>query len=362
MEKISFNPEKELQSGGFYSSFYPTGPSLFGVTKVPSLTYPISPKENLKLLLDRKDPLWMPAMGEVLDIDPYDFADNRARSFVREVKALQPEEQGGKDWFGVDWVFSPSAGGSMVAPGNPKVKDITKWEEYITFPDLSKIDFKAIAERNKELLSERDRMISTTQFTGLFERLISFVDFENAALAMIDEDEQEAVHRLFDRLCVFYDEIIGLSKEHFDIDILTFHDDWGSQRAPFFSLDTCREMLVPYLSRIVESCHKRGIIFHFHSCGKNELLVPAMIEAGVDFWVPQPMNDTCMLIEKYGDKLIFGAGLRPDPSANMREEAQKFADKYSGNKSILCFLMGAPSTESELYTSLYSITRERYCN
>ena len=70
-----------------------------------------------------------------------------------------------------------------------------------------------------------------------------------------------------------------------------FHDDWGSQRAPFFSYDTVEEMLLPYLTRIAASAHKYGCFFELHSCGKNQSLVTLMAKAGVDAWQPQPMND-----------------------------------------------------------------------
>ncbi|MBQ3165842.1 MAG: hypothetical protein IJC01_00740, partial [Clostridia bacterium] len=84
------------------------------------------------------------------------------------------------------------------------------------------------------------------------------------------------------------------------------HDDWGSQRAPFFSLDTCMEMIVPHIKKIVDFCHSKGLWFQQHSCGKNEMLVPAYIAAGVDLWCPQPMNDIVKLVKEYGDKLLFG--------------------------------------------------------
>ena len=35
------------------------------------------------------------------------------------------------------------------------------------------------------------------------------------------------------------------------LDGVLFHDDWGSQRAPFFSLDVCMEMVAAYLKQIV---------------------------------------------------------------------------------------------------------------
>jgi uroporphyrinogen-III decarboxylase len=189
------------------------------------------------------------------------------------------------------------------------------------------------------------------------------MDFENAALAMIDEDLQDGVHRLFDALCVFYDKLIEKFKTYYHADILLFHDDWGSQRAPFFSLNTVREMLVPYLSRIVDSCHRRGMYFELHSCGKNEMLVPAMIEAGVDIWSPQEMNDIKMLLDKYGSQLVFGvrAPLAPEMTeAETEQAAEKFFREFGSYRGVIASAFAMGSNAAAFFRKLYSLSRETY--
>ena len=71
------------------------------------------------------------------------------------------------------------------------------------------------------------------------------MEFESAAMALIDEDQQEYVHGLFSRLATFMTSSSATTPSTSTPTASHFHDDWGSQRAPFFSLDTCREMLVP---------------------------------------------------------------------------------------------------------------------
>ncbi|MDO4515137.1 MAG: methyltransferase, partial [Lachnospiraceae bacterium] len=74
------------------------------------------------------------------------------------------------------------------------------------------------------------------------------------------------------------------------------------------------------------------LIFQLHSCGCNELLVPAMIEAGVDIWCGQPMNNKKMLYEKYGKDIILGVELPPvseDADDETIEAAAKaFVEEY----------------------------------
>ena len=160
---------------------------------------------------------------------------------------------------------------------------------------------------------------------------MSLLGVEEAAMALIDEDDKEDVKEFFDALCVFYDKLIDKYKTYFNPDIILFHDDWGTQRSPFFSAATTREMFLPYLSRLVESCHSRGIIFELHSCGFNEPNVPVMLEAGVDIWTGQQMNDTKKLIELYGDKLLFQVEAPVFLPGTPKEEIVKTAEAFFEN-------------------------------
>jgi hypothetical protein len=262
--KLPFS--EELESSGSYPSIRQGEP---GAKKRKS---PIAPRENYMRLFKGGKPLWIPLAGDLNSFNPIIVPDNICRAMVTETETVEPEKCGGLDWFGVRWNYVPVAGGSMVQPGDPKVKDITQWEKYIAFPDLDKLDWEGSALKNKNYLDD-DRPCNMTIFTGLFERLISFIDFEGAAVALIDEDEQPAVHRLFDRLADFYIDLIKHFKKYYNVEIITFHDDWGSQRSPFFSTDTWEEMILPYLKRIIDAAHKLGVLFELHSCGMIEPIV-----------------------------------------------------------------------------------------
>jgi len=280
-------------------------PGFLGATTKKYQT-PITPKENYRLVYERKTPLWLPIGGDSLTFNPRIDPDNVARCFCFEANPLTPEEYvGGLDKFGIEWVYVPVAAGSMVKPGNPMLDDANNWKKVMKFPDIETWDWEASKAANADFLNT-DRFISIMIMTGFFERLISLMDFDKAAMAMIDEDQQDAVHELFDALADLYIKMIDKYIENYGIDLLTFHDDWGSQRAPFFSLATAREMIVPHLKKVTDHCHASGIFFEMHSCGKNELLVPAYIEAGCDSWNGQGMNDKEMIYEKYGDQIILG--------------------------------------------------------
>lgn len=264
-----------------------------------SFVSPITSRENDILTASHREPAWV---GQELNhVFPREIPDNIARGFVIDGRPYDGP-MGGRDIFGVEWVYVPVVRGSMEKPGVRPVRDIERWEDDITFPDLDKLDWASIRE-GAERVRRPDKITSTMVYTGFFERLISFLGFEDAAVALIDECQQDAVHRLFDRLCIHYDQLFARMKEYMGLEYVVFHDDWGAQRSPFFSEDTCREMLLPYLTRVVESAHRNGMYFNFHCCGKVEDFVPLMIEAGADAWDGQPLNDIWGLYHRYGDRI-----------------------------------------------------------
>lgn len=339
LKRVQFSPE-ELEVRGEFST------TKKGAIPRKRYSTPVMPKENYREVFNRRLPLWIPCENDTKQMFPGVNPDNHARGQIFEASHIPPEEiVDFHDMFGIKWVYDFGVGGSMVVPGAPLLTNVNDWESAIKFPDIDKWDWEGARKANAEFVSEPDRLLTITISTGLFERLISFMDFQNAALALIDEDQGEALHALFSRLCDLYDSIIGKYKECFNPDLICFHDDWGGQQSPFFSLGTVREMLVPYLSRVAESVHSRGMFLDLHSCGKIEMLVPAMIEAGVDSWTGQPMNDKDFLYERYGDRLILGV----DPDVSFGPElsdeeavaaAKRFVARYAPNyetKPVLAY-------------------------
>lgn len=312
----------------------------------PRFTTPISARENALAMFRGELPLWAPLRSDFLQIRCECYPDNVARA------------RGGRDIFGVEWEFVEEVGGAMVRPGLPTVPDISRWEDFISIPDPESYDWENDPAR-KDAAGQPGLVRATTIMNGYFERLISLMDFENAIVSLIDEDQQEGVHRFFDRLTQFYERILEKLSQYFQVEFITFHDDWGSQRAPFFSINTCREMILPYLRRVVDKAHSLGMIFELHSCGKIEMLVPLMIEAGVDAWAGQDINDKLSVRKLYKNRLVLTAA--PDNKPDMTtEEMHDFARRtFDGiAKEGACILHIRPNPKFE--EILYVAGRKAY--
>ena len=318
----------------------------------------ITAKENYRRRLSGEKAEWIPLAG-VRNADskalmPRMNKDFIARHFVFD--AEPPYEYGDNiyrsDWFDLDWEYVPAVGGSTVHPGAPKVPDISHWEDYVSVPTIDMFDFAECYEKNKEYFPP-DCLSETVIMTGFWERLMSLMDVENAAVALIDEEQQEGVHRLFDQLSDFYCQYFTEMKKYFDLDMVQIHDDWGHQHSTFFSPDTAREMIGPYIKKVADCVHSQGMFFELHSCGKNETLVPVYIEMGVDLWAPQLMNDVYGLAQKYkGSGLFFGVHEHPDlpedmPESEVIKAAHEWVEKYIDLDTVAFFMIlpGMPGAD-----------------
>lgn len=305
-------------------------PSYPGAPAIPYYDFPVTMKEAYAGMLSRQ-PVWQIVGMETQLFAPGINPDNIARGFAFEGKPFNPvKEGGGKDIFGIKWEYIPEVGGSMVRPGKPFLEDANEWREKLVWPDIESWDWEGSAKLNEKFL-KTDKYVVAWFMNGWFERLISFMDFDGAILALVDEDQKDAVKELFDKLTDLYIRIFDKFLTYFPgIDGFNVHDDWGSQRETFFAPDVVAEMIVPYMKRVTDFLHSKGKTCELHSCGQILKQVPNMIAAGWDCWMPQPMNDTKKIYELYGGKIVIGVSPEPfDPATTLEEEQRAIAKAYA---------------------------------
>ena len=355
-----FDP-KELVVASETPSRMPGGPT------TPIYSFPVTPKEAVCAMM-RREPVWQITGIESKLFTPRLLPDNVARAFVFEEEPFDfLNDGGGKDMFGIEWEFVPSAFGSMVRPGNPTLDDSNEWPDKIVWPDIDSWDWEGSAKRNNDAFLASDSYNNCWFQTGWFERLVSMMDFEGALMALFDEDQKDATKELLGKISELYIRIFDKYITYFPkIDGFCIHDDWGSQKETFFAPAIAEEMIVPHMRKVTDFIHSKGKYCEFHSCGQILKQVPNMILAGWDSWVGQEMNDTQKIYELYGDKIMIGViPDRFDPDATSEEEqraaARAYADKYCrpDKPSTYNYSGGALLTRA-FREELYIRSRENY--
>ncbi len=291
-------------------------------------------------------PMWMPVW---LKDNQYCWPD---------VVLEHPEyERDGVDWWGTEWVWVEIAGGMMVKPGFVTIKDIKKWREQMPCPNLDLIDFEGDAKLQTARY-DNDRMHVFHLTEGLFERLHEAMPFDKALLLFYEEPE--AVQEFFKGIADFKIELLKKIFEHYEpIDYVIYGDDWGTQRAGFFSNEMFREAIMPQTKRILDFIHSEGKYVELHSCGLTQQYIEEIIEMGCDAWTPQAINDFDRLTEKYGRRITLTVPVEGLAEAESEEDARAlvraFVEHYAPRGRIIAgFLMNpdpviAKAADEELY-------------
>ena len=168
-------------------------------------------------------------------------------------------------------------------------------------------------------------------------------------MALMDEDQEDALLELFDALSDLYCRLVDKYAQYYDLDSILIHDDWGTQRAPFFNSEVAAKFLVPNMKKVVDRIHSHGLVANLHSCGclyrtggANQ--VENIIAAGWDAWyLMTDINDTRDVFERYGDKLTIFVepankpDFENDSEEVLREKAREFV-KFVAVPGKSCFL------------------------
>lgn len=290
----------------------------------------LTKKENYRLAL-KHDPnqQWVPFSNDCCQM-----------MSVSVLQEKPPFGQNGTDWYGGSWLWDGMCFGH--APDvrqEPIVKDITRWRDYVHFPDVESLDWEAAAARDTAQLDRENCHIRYTMDMGPFERANNLLGYTEAFMAMAEEPE--AYKELIDAIADFKIQLLHKILPLYRPDEVMFHDDLGTSIGPMISLDMYREILKPAHKRIIDTVHSYGVLYNHHSCGKMELFIDDLIEIGVDLINPiQRINDWKSIAEKYGDKVVFDVGCgnndRPElTTEDIHEEVHTLIDTFGPTHGLI---------------------------
>lgn len=288
---------------------------------------PISYKENMKLVLEHKEPEYMPL------IEDFDQAYPRGLDFVNEAPAIEgPPVQ---DWFGQYWTYEPNIRGANPTPGRHLIEDITTWRDVMKFPDLDKLDWAGHAAEDTSGWDRDQRMSRITIGFGMWERLFSTMDFVECLIAL--KEEPEACYDFFgavaDHKIRLYERVIHYYKP----DQVVLHDDYGNSSSMFMSPETWRALLKPHLGRVIKSITDQGVLYEHHCCGYMAPIAEEIADLGASsFNTVHISNNPPELKKKLGHKLAMFGGFdnqfidRPDTTEEMvRAHVRKTIDEMA---------------------------------
>jgi len=246
----------------------------------------------------------------------------------------------GPDAWGVLWTNlgpDPVVDGNMVAKDFRLFDDITQWRDKVHFPPLEHMPIGPVLNgiaASMHVDREQD-VVGVLLLSGQFERLNEMIGMEDALCAFYEEPEE--MHAFMDAMCEYKLKCIDLAWEAIHPDVIYMHDDWGANNNMFFSPEIWREFIKPNEQKYADRIHSYGMLYHHHSCGFIEQIVPDLVEIGVDVLDPLMVrNDVTGILKEYGTRITIAGGINNQmidaPGATeeaIRAEVRRAIDEYA---------------------------------
>jgi len=338
--------------------------------EVPKFDTPITAKENFIRAAKRQSPMWVPAaLTDLQSLLTHDVAGRcpNGMQMHADIKRPATEDYLFQDWFGTSWTWVRSAGGAMLTPGTQFVSDICNWEKEVVWPDFAQWGFEEKAEAYMRDVYDPEKIMHYDLGRGCTERLVSLLGGYTESMMALSV-EPEAVKDFFERytdfMISFFDKMLSL----YPLDMVTLHDDWGTERDTFFSERMMEELVFAPTKRLVDHIKSKGIVFEMHSCGNVTRFIPYMVDMGADLLqIQRRAVDIPALKAKYGDKIGFNAPLeglvygQQYSDEEVIEAIRKTVDIYAaGGGCYIGLNFPEPRQIWAAVSELYAYSREYY--
>ncbi len=337
--------------------------------EVPIFDYPIQPVENFKLATAHKTPVWAPSALSDFQMVSHrmlfseKITEKKSENFHQGIA----DKQEIIDWFGVSWTFVEQVGGAMVTPGTHRLKDITRWDVDLAFPVFDEYDW---ADKVKDFLNNTyvpGKVVNMNFGQGLTEGLIAILGgYTEGMLAFAEEPE--AVIAFLDKFADHTIEMFDLLYAAMPIHVVSYHDDWGTEKDTFFSEQMLKEIVLPPTKRIVDHIRSKSVAFQHHCCGNITRFLPYMCELGIDYLqIQRRAVDIPEMKKKFGDKIGFNTNIEGfEPTGKYSKEevvaaVRKTVDLYCGNGGFFTSVFAMePELMWDAECEFYAYSRELY--
>ena len=254
-----------------------------------------SPKANLFKAICYQGPSHVPFAGE----GAYRLVDYVGRKPPRE----------GRDEWGVIWAPLPASynvGPSEPAESYPVMHPAQSVAEALSLPPPHNCDVACF----EGLFDGYDptRTLPIGQHgLGLLDRFIALLGMQKALLALVAEPEVAAL--MFARIAAGH---IAIAQGYLaaGIEAAWLADDYAGSDGPYLRPALWRQLILPQMARVIAVYREVGVPVFFHTCGRAEVFVGDLLDAGVTvFNLQSEACDLAALRARYGRRIAFIGGI-----------------------------------------------------
>ena len=224
--------------------------------------------------------------------------------------------------------------------------------EWFSWPDASNSAYFEGME--KQFDKQTQKYNCTIIFMFLFERMHALRGFQNCLVDFYEYPEKIAY--LADRIVDFNLGIIENISSRFPGQIhgLAFTDDWGTQQAMMINPRLWRKFFKPRYKVLFDAIHNAGWHIWMHTDGKMNVILPDLIELGLDvvnFQQPR-VNGIEEIGNEYCGKICFESNvdiqstLPRDNQQAVYSEAKLLLEKWASPQGG--FILSIDENEEDL--------------
>lgn len=280
-------------------------------------------------------------------------------------------------------LLKPLAGGRTPAEFvDNDVKDIAVpwWGWHELGPDWAGFDeptsparvlgrgtYDKLAESIKAERDRSDQYFLVRIYGSHFEKAYFSRGLENflADMAGNIPFARRLLNRIIEKNMVMLENFLSLP----EIDGVLLGSDWGSQRGLLMSPEIWEDLIRPGEQKEYDLIHAYGKDVWVHSCGDVQVIIPSLVEMGLDVLNPvQPeAMDIRMLKATYGERLTFWGGISTQQTLpygtpdEVKREARAVRDLMSAGGGYI--LSPAQSIQDDVpaanVMALLEVARER---
>ena len=259
------------------------------------------------------------------------------------------------DAWGTRIVWPAGEPGATPDPMYKVLEDVSEWKDLVKFPDLiANCSAEEIWGPYIESVSKVNRdeqMVMTVATTGVFERLLFLMGFEDTLCNFMLDPEAMRDLAMAIGECRYNGFKLIVENAHPDA-ILT-HDDWGSKHNLFIQPQLWRDIVKPAYKKSYDYLHEKGVLIVHHADSFCEPIIEDMIELHIDVWQGVlPQNDIPKLQKQIAGRMALMGGIdaavvdRADSTEEeIRREVRRVCTEYAVNGHFIpCITYGGPGT------------------
>ncbi|GAF78531.1 unnamed protein product, partial [marine sediment metagenome] len=197
------------------------------------------------------------------------------------------------------------------------VKDRASFEEYRVGYDARYDDerYPPDYEDIKQALAKSDLPLTLLDplvgTFGYYSMLRNWIGTENLCYMLYDEPK--LIHECLDVLSEFAIRVLERAVKDIEFDFYYIHEDMAGKGGPLMGPEQFREFILPHYKRFIEFLKSNGVkIVLVDTDGDHNVLIPVMLEAGVDGFGPIERAagmDPVAVRKEYGKSVCMVGGV-----------------------------------------------------